>query len=58
MNLRIVSMPRWKISSWQNHMNRKLTQPSPSRPRKLPFASAAADGMNSRMIVATAFEAK
>ena len=58
MNLRIVSMPRWKIISWPNHMMRKLIQPSVSRPVKLPLASAAAEGMKSRMIVATALEAK
>ena len=58
MNLRIVSMPRWKIISWPNHMMRKLIQPRVSRPAKPLFARAAAEGTKSRMIVATALEAK
>ena len=58
MNLRIVSMPRWKMTSWKNHMNRKLTQPSRSSRRKLVPRSATTDGTNSTSSVATALLAK
>ena len=58
MNLRIESMPRWKISSWKIHMNMKLAQPSRSSRRKLLDCQAAAAGTNTSTSVATALEAK
>ncbi len=51
-------MPLRKISSWKNHMNRKLSQPSVDRPAMLLCVRSAAEGMKVSSSTCTALEAK
>ena len=51
-------MPLRKMTSWKNHMKRKLNQASGASPRKSPWVNPAADGTSVTTSTCTALDAK